>query len=161
MRLVQDAWNTCMMAFMLQSGPSVCTSNLRTSLVRTFCCEYCIQHWTSRCIWTPFPAKEMLFESNFQKDNKLSGTNLNEIFQTLPFLIYTLGLSLEAFLICKKKKKIEIVGMHTENKVIGVAFCIHVFSCLSMTQHGWHKWPSHIHVYAFFIIDEDYDTYCR
>lgn len=33
-----------MMAFMLQSGPSVCTSNLRTSLVRTLPCEYCIQH---------------------------------------------------------------------------------------------------------------------
>lgn len=53
--LLQDAWNTCMMALMLQSGPSVCLSYLRTSLVRTLPWEYCIQHWTSRCICTPFP----------------------------------------------------------------------------------------------------------
>ncbi len=53
--LLQDAWNTCMMALMLQSGPSVCLSYLRTSLVRTLPWEYCMQHWTSRCICTPFP----------------------------------------------------------------------------------------------------------
>ncbi|KAJ8374673.1 hypothetical protein SKAU_G00052530 [Synaphobranchus kaupii] len=31
-------------ACMLQSGPSVCTSNLSTSLARTLPWEYCMQH---------------------------------------------------------------------------------------------------------------------
>lgn len=50
-----DSWNTCMMACILQSGPSVCTSNRNTSLVRTLPWEYNMQHWTSLCICTPLP----------------------------------------------------------------------------------------------------------